>query len=213
MSFDPLARHYRWIECISAGDLLQRCRTALLSEIPPPKTILNLGEGNGRFLAECHKRFPSADVLCLDSSAKMLSLARQRLQRSDSNTERIQFTCADVLDWSAPKEKFDLIVTHFVLDCFPPEQLEKVVAKLADATAANAQWLLSDFRTAGSGLRGVRSRLILWMLYRFFRSTTGLPASRLTAPDGALERSGFVLQKRRTLDWDLLHSDLWQRTN
>ena len=210
MSFDVLAPHYRWMELVSAGEKLQRCRTAFLSRVPRPHNILILGEGNGRFLCECRRQFPQAAITVLDASARMLELARKRLARQGITTEQIDFIHADALTWRPPIETFDLIVTHFFLDCFRADQLELLIPKLARAAAPNASWLLADFQAAPAGWRRSRSRVILWLMYRFFIAATRLPARTLTAPDNLLERNGFTLRAREIYDWELLHSDYWQ---
>lgn len=208
MSFDILAPHYRWMEIVLAGEKLQRCRTAFLSSIPTGKNVLILGEGNGRFLEKCRRAIPAAKITCVDASQRMLALARQRLGEDTGLTE---FVCADALTWTRPKGGFDLIVTHFFLDCFRPEQLEDLIGKIAEAAVPNANWLLADFQAAPGGLPRFRSQLILWTMYRFFRVTTRLPAKSLTSPDALLERQGFKLRKRQVSDWGLLHSDWWER--
>lgn len=212
MSFDVLAPHYRWMEFVSAGDKLQRCRTAFLGRIPGAKNVLILGEGNGRFLAECRRELPEANITVVDASPQMLARARQRLKGQGMNSERINFVCANALTWTPPEEAFDLIVTHFFLDCFRADQLEPMIAKLAGAAATRANWLLADFQSAPGGFPRYRSRMILWLMYRFFRLVTRLPASSLTPPDAFLQRAGFELCEREVTDWGLLHSDRWQRT-
>jgi ubiquinone/menaquinone biosynthesis C-methylase UbiE len=210
MSFDVLAPHYRWMEFVSAGDKLQRCRTAFLGRITAPTNILILGEGNGRFLLECRREYPGAKITVVDASARMLERARKRLAGQGINCDGIEFTCADALTWTPPERAFDLIVTHFFLDCFRAEQVESLIATLARAALPRANWLLADFQCAPAGLPRYRSRLILWLLYRFFRMAPRLPASTLTPPDIFLERHGFKLRDREVYDWGLLHSDRWQ---
>lgn len=210
MSFDVLAPHYRWMEWVSAGELLQRCRTAHLARVPAAQTILILGEGNGRFLLECRRQFPRAAITVVDASARMLELARKRLGRHGVKNDRIDFIRADALAWKPPDQAFDLIVTHFFLDCFRPDQLEELVSKLAHAAAPKAHWLLADFQAAPAGWRRQRSRAILWLMYRFFIAATRLPARSLTPPDELLEKNGFNLGAREIYDWELLHSDCWQ---
>jgi hypothetical protein len=48
-------------------------------------------------------------------------------------------------------------------------------------------------------------------MYVFFRRITRIPARRLTDPAPLLGAAGFVLARRRTLEWGLLRSDLWVR--
>lgn len=208
MSFDILAPHYRWMEIVLAGEKLQRCRAAFLSRIPAAANVLILGEGNGRFLKECRRAMPSAKITCVDASERMLVLAQQRLGDDKGVTE---FICADALAWVPPKGEFDLIVTHFFLDCFQPEQLENLIAKIAGAAAPHANWLLADFQAAPKGMARFRSQLVLWTMYCFFRIVTRLPAKSLTPPDTYLEGRGFKLREWQVSDWGLLHSDWWER--
>lgn len=209
MSFDVLAPHYRWMEVVLAGEKLQRCRTAFLNQIAIARNVLILGEGNGRFLVECRRKMPEAHIVCVDASARMVALAQRRLAGDCGSTE---FVCADALSWKPSRHDFDLIVTHFFLDCFRPEQLESLIAKLAGAAVPDANWLLADFQAASAGLARIRSKLILWTMYCFFRVVTRLPAKALTSPDVFLERRGFRLAERRVAEWDLLHTDWWRRT-
>jgi ubiquinone/menaquinone biosynthesis C-methylase UbiE len=209
MSFDALAPHYRWMEFLLAGEKLQRCRTAFLDQIKSPRNVLLLGEGPGRFLVECGRRWPNAEITCVDSSRRMLAVARAQLRRAGFSNERVTFLHADVLGWRPPDDLADLIVTHFFLDCFVPEQLERIVARLAGAARPGASWLLADFQVPAAGLLRWRARLMLAAMYAFFRRTTQLPADRLTAPDDFLRRHGLTLRQRCEAEWGLLRSDHW----
>ena len=211
MSFDLLAPHYRWMESVLAGEKLQRCRTAFLDELPAAKNILLLGEGHGRCLVECCRRFPNARLTCVDASAAMLHQARRQLARQNLESAHVDFIHADVLEWSPGTETYDLIITNFFLDCFPPEQLEQIIPRLAEWMTPDANWLIADFQTAATGLKRIRSRLILWSMYVFFRTVTRLAAKQLTVPDSLLERAGFKRLRRHESEWGLLHSDWWQR--
>jgi len=209
MSFDCLARHYRWLEWILAGRKLQRCRTAFLAELHRVKATLLVGEGNGRFLGELLKMPVEGPITCVDSSAGMLDCARSRLRKQGLPTQQVTFLKADILEWSPPMHAFDLIVTHFFLDCFQPSQLESIVSRLAAAARPEALWLVADFQLPEAGWRKLRAAWILASMYLFFRWTTHLPARSLASPDALLAKNGFILQRRREFEWGLLHSDLW----
>jgi ubiquinone/menaquinone biosynthesis C-methylase UbiE len=212
VSFDRLAPHYRWMEFFSAGELLQRCRLAHLNRITGVQRALILGEGNGRFLVEFLARHPLAEVTCVDSSQSMLSQARERVRRRGFDLSRIAFTHADALDWRPSSASFELVVTHFFLDCFPPDQLGRVVSRAAEALLPGGCWLLADFCEPPHGLPKWRARLMLALMYAFFRRATALAAKRLTPPDDYLQQGGLSLRDRRRFEFGLLHSDVWEKS-
>ena len=72
MSFDRLARIYGVLEAITAGGKMQKCRVAFLDDIPAPRKVLLAGEGHGRLLWECVRRYPESRIVVVDSSAGML---------------------------------------------------------------------------------------------------------------------------------------------
>ncbi len=211
MSFDRLAPFYRAMEFLSAGRRLQRCREAWLEAVPMPRAILLAGEGHGKSLEACMRRFPEAALTAVDASAGMLREARSRLRRAGLDDGRVRFLQADLLTWEPPPGEYDLIVTHFFLDCFSAESLARVVSRLAGAAAPEAHWLLADFQIARRGVARWRSQVIVGMLYRFFRVVTRLPASSLVCPAPCLESEGFHLHHRRDMEWGLLTSQWWRR--
>jgi ubiquinone/menaquinone biosynthesis C-methylase UbiE len=198
------------MEWVLAGTKLQRCRTAFLSAIPAPRRALVVGQGHGPFVAALLKAHPNVRCTCIDVSARMLEATKARLHRAGLDGARVEFVHADVLEWK-PEGEYDLIATHFVLDCFRPDQLERMLAKLSAVAAPGASWLVADFQEPPAGPAKWRARAILEMMYLFFRWATGLPASELTPPDDLLARHGFYLSERRIFEWGLLHSDLWVR--
>lgn len=211
MSFDLLAPHYRWMEWLTAGEKLQHCRIAFLDAIPTPANVLIYGEGNGRFLVELCRRFPAASVTVVDESAGMIVQARRRLQRTGLSEESVQFIHADALAWIPPSASFDLIVTCFFLDCFREEQLQRLIPTIARAAQPKARWLVADFQIAKSGLWRMRSRMIVALLYAFFRLVTRLPGRELIDPSPHLCASGFSLVRREEHDHGMLHTDWWER--
>lgn len=239
MSFDTLAPYYRTMERVSAGGILQRCRITFLAETTSCRRALLLGEGPGRFLEELLRTNSRVEVTCVENSPRMVAEARRRLDPSD--LVRVHFVQADALAWQphgrpattpslsdptgaergSPQSQagtrplhggFDLIVTHFFLDCFSRAELAALVPRIAASATADARWLLADFREPERGWRRWRGRAALALMYGFFRITAGLSASRLTPPDEFLEAGGFRLAARRLANFELVHSDLWCRT-
>ena len=201
MSFDTLAPWYRCLEWIAFGDQLQRCRIACLDEIPPPRRALIVGEGNGRFLFELLRRHWAVEVDCVDSSARMLHLARTRLQKeSPAFLKHVHFLHEDILSWKPTEQHYDLIVTHFVLDCFPQAHLAEIIRKLSHAATEGAIWLLADFCIPEKGAARWRARVWLAVMYLFFRLTTGIQASELIDPTALMQAASFKERRFATAD-------------
>ena len=173
MSFDLVAQHYRWLETIVFGNGLQHARTYWIDKIARPKRALILGEGNGRFLCQLVRVYPRLEVDCVDASNTMLQLARMRIHRTfPESLPHVHFLCEDVLKWS-PNKWYDLLVTHFFLDCFPRNELSLIVQKLANAAKPGAAWLIADFTIPQQRFARARARLLLWLMYTFFRASRG----------------------------------------
>jgi ubiquinone/menaquinone biosynthesis C-methylase UbiE len=211
MSFDRLAIHYPWMEMVFAGDLMQRCRTRFLSKTKRCRNALLVGEGTGKFLTTLLRLNPEIRVTCVEQSAGMIRQMQQRLRSAGLQDSRIEFKKMNALDWTPPHNQYDLVATHFFLDCFREEQLERLVTSLAGSTRPHALWLVTDFREPERGWRRWRAKLLLAMLFAFFKVTTRISASRLTPPDSYLTGVGFRLRKRRLDNFGFAHSDLWER--
>lgn len=211
MSFDILAPVYRWLELTLAGGSLQRCRCAFLPVLPPPARALLLGEGHGRFLVALLRKFPETHITVVDASAGMIRQAQKAAARHRVPLHRVTFVQADVMtSWEPPPQRYDLIVTHFFLDCFRPAQLDALVPRIARAAAPGATWLLADFQEPPHGWQRLRSQVILGLLYPFFRLFTRLPATRLTCPDPLLRDGGFHLLAEHVFEWGLLRTTRWE---
>ena len=211
MSFNAIAPWYRALETFAFGDALQRARIACLGEIDTPRRALIVGEGNGRFLCELVRRYPGIEVDCVDASDRMLRLARQRIERElPKNLDRIRFLHRDITSWTPTQRAYDLIVTHFVLDCFSKDQIADVVGKLAGAATTDATWLLADFCIPPGGFRQLHARAWLAAMYRFFRFTAKIEARELVDPSPFLRAGGFDLAQQQLSRNGMLKSEWWR---
>jgi len=211
MNFDRLAPCYHWLEPMFAGGLMQRCRTTFLARTKHCRRALLAGEGTGKFLAELLRNNPGIEVVCVEQCAGMIEQMQRRLAREQLDAARVEFKRMDILDWTPPAEKFDLVVTNFFLDCFRAGQLQQLVPLLAAGATDDAVWLLADFRVPERGWRRWRAEIILAALYAGFKLTTSLAAGRLTPPEPFLTSAGFALKERRLVNFGFAHADYWRR--
>jgi SAM-dependent methyltransferase len=206
-NFDPVARLYRWMEYLTFGSALQRCRIHFLLSLADRRAALVLGDGDGRFLARLLATNPTLHADAVDSSAAML---RRLSRRTSSMSGRLRTHHADALDFP-PTQTYDLIVTHFFLDCLTQSQLEALAQRLARHTAPKALWLVSDFRIPTGPLRWP-ARVLVSTLYFAFRLLTGLRTTALPDHAAALTAAGFIRIAEHHSLAGLLTSELWEYT-
>lgn len=209
--FDRIATIYRWGEYISLGPLLQRTRTRLLNQLGNPSRALVLGDGDGRFLEQLLLHYPQCTALAVDISAAMLDKLRRRCLRSVPNAA----TRLTILQRSAieidPPPQTDLVVTHFLLDCFSQPDVDTLIARIASQLKPGALWLISDFALPANRAFRPFARLYIASLYAAFHVLTGLRVRHLPDPQSALQRNGMRRITRSTLLGGLLYTELWRR--
>lgn len=176
------------------GSALQRARTGQverLAQLTQPERVLIVGEGDGSFLLEFIKVFPSAHITVVEPSRRMVTRARARLQRAGLLSEQIQFQAEPLMAAELSSGHFDLIVSLFFFDNFEEAPMREFVEKLRICAGPSAYWLLSDFRVPSAGWRRVRAQIWMKLLYSFFGCLTGLSARQLPPMEAALEAVNF----------------------
>jgi hypothetical protein len=215
VNFDSVARLYRWVEYLSFGPWLARCRSAQLAHLTGARHALLLGDGDGRFLLHLLAVNSGVHADVVDSSRSMLSILKRRVRRSGG--EKIRLHLANCLEWEPDGSigsigsigQYDLIVTHFFLDCFFPHQLEQLFDRVLPHAQPGAQWVVSEFAIPRNPLAAFLARGIIALLYRVFGLLTGLPVRVLPDYAGSLLRRGLVLSQQRCFLAGLLRSELW----
>lgn len=211
--FDWLAPHYAWVERLSYGGWLHRCRTALLGELTDARRVLILGEGDGRFLADLFNANSVATVDVIDASASMVALARQRFDRLPGAADRVTWHVADARRIDFPPATYDLIVTNFFLDCFPATELAPLIGRLARCLVPGGHWLVGDFALPPGRVRRAFARIALAGMYAFFVVGTGIPAVRLADPTPLLLTEGLRIERESRLFGGFLVSRFWRKPN
>jgi SAM-dependent methyltransferase len=206
--FDGLARPYRWMELATFGPYLTRCRTAFLRDCLTCRRALILGDGDGRFTAELLRANPTIEIDVVDASAAML---RALLHRAGSDRGRVHSYCADVRGFQPPHPPYDLVVTHFFLDCLATGEIGALAATLRGATSDDALWVVSEFAVPPGWFGRLVARPLIWFLYRAFAVLTGLRIRKLPDHGAALASAGFSQKRRKLWLHNLLVSEIWTR--
>ncbi len=210
MNFDFIAPYYAKLEYLAFGETLEKCRFKYLPDLNSPRQVLIIGEGDGRFLAALLNRYPEASVDCLDASPKMLELAQRRLKLLPAALQaRVNFITKRVEDYVFENEKYDLLVTHFFLDCLDKVGLQKLMPILAKASASDCLWLYADFHIPARSWKRLYAQLCIKGLYAFFGLTAKLPVRKLVDAQPYLENVGYTLKSQTFYYQGLLQSSLW----
>ena len=211
-NFDRLARIYRWMEYFSFGPMLERCRFHFLSRCLESRQALILGDGDGRFTARLMAANPLVQVDAVDASSAMSSQLRHRVLRHSPQADaRLQTIQADLRSFCPSPKDYDLVVSHFFLDCLTNEEVAVLAERVASHSAHNATWLVSEFSIPEKGWRRAGSRVLVRSLYLVFSWMTGLRVHRLPDYAAVLGSHGFYRGEQHKLLQGLLVSEIWTR--
>lgn len=204
-NFDRLAKIYRWMEWITFGPWLWRCRCAFLPAMQSRRRALVLGDGDGRFTARLLSQNKMIRVDAVDASPAMLDQLRRR---TSSHADRVS-TCAADVRGLTPDDSYDLIVAHFLLDCLSTREIKSLADLLRPRVRPGGIWVISEFAVPGNRFGRLVARRLVSFLYRAFAWLTGLAVSRLPDHHAALTMAGFRLQQRRRWLGGVLISEEW----
>ena len=204
--FDRLARPYRWLEYLSCGPALQRRRLHFLHQLTRAHRALVLGDGDGRFTERLLLAAPDLTVDAVDISQGMLRQMRLRCRRSGVEG-RLRTHCLDATA-TLPSGGYDLIVSHFFLDCLTTQQVTKLARCIQRLALPGAAWVVSEFAVPANLLR-LPAALLIRSLYLAFRVLTGLEVQHLPDHAAALAGSGLRLTELYQAPGGLLRSELW----
>lgn len=209
-NFDCIARAYHWLEYLTLGHALERCRTYFLPQVEDRTHALVLGDGDGRFLARLYAANPDLRAVAVDTSAAMLALLRRRCEQASFAARANLRTCNHSALEHAPSRDTNLIVAHFFFDCLTQPELDSLLQRLAAYTDPDTLWLISDFRIPAGAFR-IPAHLYVRTLYSLFRLLTGLQVTRLPDYETPLRAAGLVCIAQHLSLAGLLTTELWRR--
>lgn len=204
-NFNLIARPYRWLEYLTLGKALERCRMHNIPQLLTRRKALVLGDGDGRFLRALLSANPRLDAEAVDTSVAMLQLLRRNCA---ATADRLRTHHGSALNF-VPTGPYDLVVTHFFLDCLTQPEVETLTASILPTLTPGALWLVSDFRIPAGAMR-LPARVLVRGLYFAFRILTGLRTTQLPNHATALQQIGMKRIAHHHSLGGLLTTELWQ---
>lgn len=205
-NFNMLARSYRWMERLTFGPFLWRCRCAFLQDLRSSRSALVIGDGDGRFTAELLKENSAVVVDAIDVSKKMLA---QLARNAGIFIGRVRIHLGDARLCELPPQPYDLIITHFFLDCLTMAEISALAAQIRRHARPETRWVVSEFAIPEGWFGWLIARPLITLLYIAFWILTGLSVHRLPNHHHALAEADFILAEDKNWLGGLLVSELW----
>lgn len=203
--FSRLAPVYDLLGELAFAGALRRSQTCFTGELPACRRVLIIGGGTGGFLIELLKTKEVDVVDYVDISPGMIKKAREKLQKKCPQFVcKVNFICGSVEEVQG--QKYDLICTHYFLDCFSPQELPAIMAGLYLSLNTGGQWLFADF----TGDTFLKKNLVAF-LYKFFKLTAALNAGELADFRGEFSKLGVQLCREGFFAGRLLRAALYKK--
>lgn len=203
------------MELFTFGPLLQRCRCEFLPQLTDRKRGLILGDGDGRFTRRLLQSNLQILVDVVDISGAMLQAL---IRRVGGDQRRVTVHQTDVktlkMLQNTPENEskaggFDVIVSHFFLDCLTTNEVENLAKSIRPALGPDAVWVISEFAIPPNRFGRFLAKPLISLMYWAFDWLTGLTIRRLPDYHAALIAAGFRLRETRPRLHGLLVSEVW----
>ncbi len=178
-----------------------------------------LGDGDGRFTARLLQENDAINVTAIDASPAMLEALKRRTSAYVSrvtmhvmDARRMRSFASDQGPEGVTGQvvSYDLVVSHFFLDCLTTEEVRSLVAAVRPNLGKGAFWVVSEFAVPDSWLGRLVFKPLIAALYGGFAVLTGLAVCQLPDHGSALREAGMILTERRPHLNGLLVSELWR---
>jgi tRNA (cmo5U34)-methyltransferase len=208
--YDRLASSYDLLARAVYGNALRSAQSCFLDTLPKSAAILVLGGGSGWFLEALLRVAQPHKVVYVELSAAMLQHAQARIRdKFPEALDRVQFVqgrAEDAAQWG----RFDVVITHCLLDMYPQPALLSLIAKLRGCLQADGIWYFSDFFVVKRGWMRPISCAMVWLMYRFFRLFCGIAATELPDFDAAFATCGLAKVNTRTFFGGMIKAKLYR---
>ncbi len=210
MNFDPIAPIYDLLVAISIGKAHRRSHQFIIEQLPVQSTILVIGGGSGQLLLDIIVHARPQKILYLEKSSRMLKLTEQRLKVIGDTEVQYPFVVLRHGDESTlnKEEKFDVIISPFVLDMYTQEELVLIISALDKHLLDRGHWILVDFYQPLT--KNTLLSLFHEFMYRFFRTVSGISAKKIPDYDSAFSVLNYVTIHSKKFDFSI-YGKLMQR--
>ncbi len=187
-NFDRIAPVYDILSRLVFGKTILDSQTHFLRVVKSNDSLLIIGGGTGKVLNAIDELGIPTDVVYVELSRKMLNKAKAR-----APFKNIQVIFIHGGEEAIPESKFDIIFTAFFLDVFDSRRLQYVTTLLCRRLKDGGKWLVTDFVNNEVNWQ----KIMIKLMYIFFRVTTNLEGSRLLNFKYYLSHLGLHIEKEK----------------
>lgn len=191
-NYDNVAPFYDLLSQLVFGNAILRAQLFLINAIPANSGILIIGGGTGQILEEISKKHGSGlQITYVDISKKMIAISKKR----KTGNNEVVFINQSISDARFHRQ-FDVVITPFFLDNFLNNTAKVVFDKIDTFLKPRGFWLFTDFQL--SEKNNLWQKLLLKIMYFFFRFFCGIEASHLPDTTALFEKYKYQLISKQT---------------
>lgn len=203
--FNGIAPIYDALAFAVFGQRLQRAQAVFLDRISADASVLIVGGGTGWLLEEVLRTGQPKRVLYLEASAQMLALASRRMVQH-AVLGSVEFRVGTETSLKSD-ERFDVILTPFVLDLFTEKTLRlQFIPQLLNVLTPGGLWIITDFVRPNSGWQ----KALLWTMIRFFQLTARVEIKALANWQQLLAGTGLTRVEQQTQVGGMVSAEVWK---
>ncbi len=197
--FDFLAPWYDGLARYVVGKDIVNAQIHFLKSFKDCKQLLILGGGSGWILKPLRAACPDLQIDYIDISSVMIEAAK----RNSGNHRWINFIQGTEDD--IPNRYYDGVITNFYLDLFDERSIGHIISRIRTSLTPSALCLVTDFVDEKRW-----HRLMLWVMYRFFRITARIEATRLPDWQHEMNDAGLTLFDSKNFKRGFIKSNLYR---
>lgn len=203
-NFDFLSNYYDFLTKIIFWNTLYQSQKSHLELIHSDDKILILGGGTGDILNHLNALQIPLEIDYVEKSTGMMKKAKAK---GDLDYLNVNFITADFLSLDLTADLYDLAITNFFLDVFSESNLQVVISKVNSTVKHAGKWIITDFRENYT----LWGRILIKVMYLFFRFTTNLEGNRLMNFEKHLNGQGFSKGKEKFFYHKLISSCIYEK--
>lgn len=200
-NYNLIAKHYDLLVQLVFGKKLYESQIIFLHHLPAEAEVLFIGGGSGNILKEICRIRPEIHLTYIESSKKMLQLAKLKLNAHQR--KNVLFIHGNEDD--IPDKSYDVIISFYLLDLYLQGNVERIFRKLNDKLKAQAYWFIADFRPP----KNIVQKILEKAMYLFLEISTQIESRKI--PELEYLFKEFKLLKMKNFYNDFIFSAVFRK--